>query len=137
MTDSGGPLLGPFRAFGGDALRDVWVFDGDTESCLFIRDDVTDYLEGHDPEPYIDNERYGYITRDTYEDLTYASYEYTVRGLDEFVQFRTFLDDDTGTRFGVLASFDVRRVDDRFGDLYERLASVGEDVTFASLGDQS
>ncbi len=137
MSEQGPTLVEVLRGFDGEHLRDVWVFDGDREACLYIRDDVAARLEGNDPEPYIDNERYGYITRATYEDLTYASYEYTVRGFDEFVQFRTFLMDGEGTRFGVLASFDTDGLDDRFSSLYARLAGIGSEVRFASLVDGS
>ncbi len=33
-----------------------------------------------DISQFIDNERFGYVTRDTYETLYYADYGYTVRG---------------------------------------------------------
>jgi hypothetical protein len=86
----------------GDSLRDLWVFGEHRTRALYLRDDVESALDDHDPEPYIDNERYGYITRKTYENLTYASYEYTVRGFDSFETFRTFVGE-----VGVLVSYDA------------------------------
>jgi hypothetical protein len=115
MTDDSQAFLDIFREFAGDALRDVWTFDENGERCLYIRSDVADRLDGHDPEHYIDNERYGYITRRTYDDLTYANYEYTVRGFDEFSTFRTFLGG-----VGVLASVDRGDTFD-FGELFDLL----------------
>ncbi|WP_255196318.1 DUF7522 family protein [Halorarius litoreus] len=115
MNDDSEAFVAIFREFAGDALRDVWTFDADGERCLYIREDVADSLDGHDPEQYIDNERYGYITRRTYNDLTYAEYQYTVRGFDEFSTFRTFIED-----VGVLASVDRGKTHD-FGELFDRL----------------
>lgn len=118
MTGGCESFLDLFEAFAGDTLRDVWVFDEDGEECLLLRDDVAQRLDGHDPERYIDNERYGFITRSTYDDLTYASYQYTVRGFDEFTTFRTFLGE-----FGVLASVD-RGPDHDFSQLFDRLCDA-------------
>jgi hypothetical protein len=131
MTDASGSFLGLFEGFAGDALRDVWVFDEDGQECLYIRDDVSTRLDGHDPERYIDNERYGFITRRTYDDLTYASYQYTVRGFDEFTTFRTFLGG-----FGVLASVD-RGPDHDFGELFDRLCETAFEYESVSDVDES
>ena len=127
MTDASGSFLDLFEGFAGDALRDVWVFDEDGQECLYIRNDVSTRLDGHDPERYIDNERYGFITRRTYDELTYASYQYTVRGFDEFTTFRTFLGE-----FGVLASVDSG-ADHDFGELFDRLCAT--EFTYESLRD--
>ncbi|WP_435195197.1 DUF7522 family protein [Natronomonas sp. EA1] len=125
-------FLDLFRGFAGDALRDVWVFDKEGEACVYLREDVADQLEGHDPTTYIDNERYGFITRQTYEALTYTEYQYTVRGFGEFEQFRTFLPGVDGY-FGVLASVDPDHNHD-YGALYRRL--LGETgYEYAALAD--
>jgi hypothetical protein len=104
----GGPketLVTSLQTAAGDTLRDVWLFDEDSYESLYLRDDVADHVAELDVARYIDNERYGYVTRETYESLHYTDYEYTIRGFDEFVQYRTFLgaDDD---RVGLMASFD-------------------------------
>ncbi|WP_255149941.1 DUF7522 family protein [Halorarius halobius] len=118
MSDATDEFTAVFREFAGTGLRDVWSFDVESERCLYIRRDVAERLEGHDPARYIDNERYGFITRHTYDDLTYADYEYTVRGFDEFTTFRTFFDG-----FGVLASVDAD-ADIAFDALYETLRNT-------------
>ncbi|QIB74723.1 hypothetical protein GL213_07190 [Halogeometricum borinquense] len=106
-------LLSVFREFGGEALRDVWVFDERTFEKVFVRSDVEEAIEegGLDVERFVDNERYGFITQQTYESLYYADYSYTVRGFSTFEQFRTFFGEGP---IGVFASFDL---DD--GDCYD------------------
>ncbi len=118
-------LVAVAQEFGGDALRDVWVFDQDELEPLYLREDVAKRIEDIDVEVYLDNERMGYVTRDTYEALTYAEYEYTVRGLSEFVQFRTFVP-GAGQSVGVYVSFDVGGAYD-FGELNERIHRTVED----------
>ncbi|SFR53012.1 hypothetical protein SAMN04487947_1987 [Halogeometricum rufum] len=99
-------LLGVFRDFGGRALRDVWLFDERAFERVYVRDDVAEAIADGDldVERFVDNERYGFVTRQTYESLYYADYGYTVRGLSSFEQFRTFLCDQP---IGVFASFDL------------------------------
>ena len=118
-------LLGAVREMTGGALRDVWTFDRSGQECLYVRDDVAEHLEGEDLEPgaFIDNERYGYITRLTYEELTYTGYEYTVRGFTEFETFRTFLDDGRESPLGILVSVD-RNSGVRFAELFASLLEV-------------
>ncbi|MFC7227626.1 hypothetical protein N0B31_09450 [Salinirubellus salinus] len=117
------PLLEAVRDLAGEALRDLWTFDRSGQECLYVRDDVADHLEDHDPEAFIDNERYGYITRLTYEELTYTGYEYTVRGFTQFETFRTFLDDGSDSPVGVLVSVD-RGSGVQFADLFSELLDV-------------
>lgn len=116
-------LLEAVRELVGASLRDVWTFDRAGQECLYVRDDVAEHLEAHDPGEFIDNERYGYITRLTYEELTYTGYEYTVRGFTQFETFRTFLDDGSESPVGVLVSVD-RGSDVQFADLYTMLLAV-------------
>lgn len=118
--------------FGGDALRDVWVFDGDTQEPLFVRPDVADELEDADVERFIDNERYGFVTRDTYNSLHYADFYYTVRGFDAFEQYRTFISDEE-SRIGVLCSFDREAGGFDFADLTERIVALSADYPVAGL----
>lgn len=107
MSDASDRLVATFEEYGGESLRDVWLFDQWTHQQLYARDDVSAALAALDVDAFIDNERYGYVTRDTYEALYYADYAYSVRGFDSFEQFRTFLTDEE-TRVGVLASLDRR-----------------------------
>jgi len=126
-------LLDTLQSFDNDdALRDLWVFDGDTQQALFLRDDVEDALAGADVERYINNERYGFVTRDTYNALHYAEFYYTVRGFDEFEQYRTFVAGDE-TRVGVLCSFDRQNGGYDFADLTEHINHLGDDYAVASL----
>ena len=128
--DDGGPtrdakrtLVEAFSAFGDDALRDAWLFDQHAYEGLYLREDVEEKVADLDVPRFVDNERYGYVTRDIYSDLYYASYEYTVRGFDDFEQFRTFLLGED-RRVGLFASFDRREGGYDFGALSERLSTV-------------
>ncbi|WP_134672560.1 DUF7522 family protein [Halorussus marinus] len=125
-------LVETFETFGGGALRDVWLFDRTDHESLFLREDVSEKLAGFDVERYVDNERYGFVTRDTYGDLHYADYEYTVRGFDGFEQFRTFLSVDE-EKIGVFASFDRRDIGYDFGALYRDIQSVVGDYAVESF----
>ncbi len=80
--------------------------DEGTHETVYLRPDVRERLADISLDRYIDNERLGYLSHDTYEGLHYAEFRYTVRGFDRFTQFRTFLGDDEG-RIGVLASVDA------------------------------
>lgn len=117
-------LVGAFREFGGDDLRDVWLFDQTAHESLFVREDVARNLEDVDVSRYVENERYGYITRDTYGMLHYATYEYTVRGFDEYEQFRTFLQNGDEMKVGVFASFDQQDGGRDYADLQDWLDEV-------------
>lgn len=122
-TDAKDALVDVFSAFGDDALRDVWLFDQDDHEAMYLREDVERKVADLDVPVFVDNERYGYITRDTYGNLYYATYEYTVRGFDEFEQFRTFLATDD-VKVGVFASFDCRDGGYDFGELHESISAV-------------
>ncbi|UPW00008.1 hypothetical protein M0R88_16020 [Halorussus gelatinilyticus] len=115
-----------FSTFGTDALRDVWLFDQQSHERLYVRDDVDEKVADVDVSRYVDNERYGYVTRDTYSDLHYADYAYTVRGFDGFEQFRTFLREGD-RRIGTFGSFDRREGGYDFGALNDALAEVTAD----------
>ncbi|WP_435178857.1 DUF7522 family protein [Halorussus sp. AFM4] len=124
--DAKAALVDAFSIFEGDALRDVWLFDQRDHEELYVREDVCDKITDVDVSRYVDNERYGYVTRDTYSDLHYASYEYTVRGFDGYEQFRTFLD-CADARVGVFASFDRREGGYDFGALHDAIEDVVAD----------
>lgn len=117
-------LVTAIRDFCGDALRDVWLFDEADHEALFVREDVADKLESVEVDGYIDNERYGFVTRATYKELYYADYEYTVRGFDRFEKFRTFPAADAERKIGLLLSVDRRSSGYNYGDLYEHLLDV-------------
>ncbi|GAA0657087.1 DUF7522 family protein [Salarchaeum japonicum] len=125
-------LYAVVEEFGGDALRDLWVFDGDTQEPLFVREDVADELADADVERYIDNERYGFVTRETYDNLHYAEFYYTLRGFDTFEQYRTFASRD-GERVGVLCSFDRREGGYDFADLTECVSDELADYPLSEL----
>ncbi|MCO8267355.1 hypothetical protein NKF06_12350 [Haloferax sp. AB510] len=130
MSDAAARLVKTFRDFGGDDLRDLWIFDHHGYEHLYLRADVSDALECLDVSRFIDNERFGYVTRDTYETLYYADYGYTVRGFDSFEQFRTFVGDRPT---GVLASFD-RGADGRdFAALNDRVSALNDEFAGAEL----
>ncbi len=125
-TDAGTKeaLADVFRDFSGDNLRDIWLFDQSEYESVYIRDDVATKLDDIDVPKYIENERYGFITRDTYSLLYYADYQYTVRGFNEFEQFRMFLTEEGDQKVGVLSSMDQRADGYDFHVLYDRLADL-------------
>jgi hypothetical protein len=134
MDDATDRLVEVFREFDADALRDVWLFDQWNHERLYVRGDVAAALEdlsAGSVDGLVDNERYGYVTRDAYERLYYADYEYTVRGFDSFDQFRTFLGDDA--EVGVLAGFDADGRSRDYRDLHGRLAAFLADRRVAEL----
>jgi hypothetical protein len=132
MGDATDALVATFRSFGEDALRDVWLFDQWTHQKLYVREDVDARLDDLDVAGFIDNERYGYITRDTYEALYYADYDYTVRGFSTFELFRSFFADDEG-RVGVIAGFDRREGGYDFPALSTELETVLDEHSVAEL----
>jgi len=130
--DAKAALVEAFESFGGGALRDVWLFDQTGYESMYLRADVAERIADFDVERYVDNERYGFVTRDTYSDLHYVDYEYTVRGFDGFEQFRTFLSADD-EKIGVFASFDRREGGYDFGTLYRDVRSIVEENALASF----
>jgi len=128
-------LVETFSTFGSDALRDVWLFDQQTHERLYVRDDVARKIADLDVPRFVDNERYGYVTRDTYSDLYYTDYAYTVRGFDGFEQFRTFLCEED-RRVGVFGSFDRREGGYDFGALNDALADVVADYPFEAFAPE-
>lgn len=128
-------LVEAFSAFGGDSLRDVWLFDQTGHEAMYVRDDVERKIADQNVAKFIDNERYGYVTRQTYGDLHYAAYEYTVRGFDTYEQFRTFLAEDE-RKVGVFASFDRRDGGYDFGRLYDDVTAVAAESSTDALAPE-
>ncbi|KTG08372.1 hypothetical protein AUR64_19260 [Haloprofundus marisrubri] len=123
MSDATERLLAAIKQFGGESLRDVWLFDQWTHEQLYLRSDAAADLSALDVDALVDNERYGYVTRDTYESLFADSYAYTVRGFEHSEQFRTFLA-DCNHRVGVLAGFDRPDAGHDFAQLHEDIAAA-------------
>lgn len=132
MTEPTEALLAALRD-ASDGLRDAWLFDETAYTALFVRSDVEDRIADVAVERYVDNERYGYVTRETYESLHYTEYRYTVRAFDEFVQYRTFLTAADGDRVGLMASFDPDAEPD-YRALTDQLVETAAD-SFVSLDD--
>ncbi|WP_410767221.1 hypothetical protein [Haloferax sp. DFSO60] len=130
MSDASARVVDVFREFGGESLRDVWVFDQRANDSLYVRDDVSTALDSVDVSRFIDNERYGYVTRHTYEALYYADYSYTVRGFDSFVQFRTFVGPHP---VGILAGFDRIGEGRDFAQLDEAVQRLGDELDLSRL----
>lgn len=125
-TTAKSALVSVVEAFGGDSLRDVWVLDERTQEPLYIRDDVAANIEDVDVERYMDNERFGFVTRDTYNQLHYSEFAYTLRGFDTWELFRTFLVEDDD-KVGVLCSLDRREGGFDYSRLNEEIhALTGE-----------
>jgi hypothetical protein len=129
MSGATDRLIDRLRAFGGESLRDGWLFDQRGYQRLYLRDDVAATLSERDRQAAIDNERYGYVTHDIYESLYDADYAYTVRGFRTFAEFRTFFGDGR-ERVGLLASFDTESEAHDFAALHRALVdALPEDLS--------
>ena len=116
----------------GDSLRDVWVLDQRTQEPLFLREDVADRISDVDVEKYLDNERYGFVTRETYNLLHYSEFRYTHRGFDTWELFRTFVDDGD-QQVGVVVGVDADGTNYDFGGLTDDVHAVAEEHGVAAL----
>lgn len=134
MSDTLAKFVDVFRDFGGDDLRDVWIFDHHSYDHLYLRDDIAVALDSVDVSRFVDNERFGYVTRDTYEVLYYADYSYTVRGFDTFEQFRTFVGDEP---IGLFAGFDRGVAGRDFATLNDRIQALADEHDVSDLLDGS
>lgn len=131
MDDLTSQIVDACRYFGGERLRDIWIFDDERHASLYLRDDVAATVDDVDVSQYVDVERYGYVTRETYEDLHYADYRYTVRGFDEYDQYRTFFGDGE-RRIGLFASFDSAVEPCDFRSLTESLDELVDPAALAT-----
>ncbi|MFB9804490.1 hypothetical protein ACFFQF_03030 [Haladaptatus pallidirubidus] len=129
VSETKAALVSAFAEFGGEKLRDIWLFDQSDFEMLYLRDDVADKLDEIDVSKFVDNERFGFVTRDTYDQLYYASYQYTVRGFDDFEQFRMFFADDE-RNVGVFASLDLQPSGHDYESLFRHVTDIasGYDV---------
>jgi len=129
MSSATDRLVARLREFGGESLRDGWLFDRHGYQRLYVREDVAASLSERNRQTAIDNERYGYVTHDIYESLYDADYTYTVRGFRTFAEFRTFFGDGAD-RIGLLASFDTENHSHDFATLHRALGeSLPEDLS--------
>ncbi|WP_396612387.1 hypothetical protein ACH9L7_03665 [Haloferax sp. S1W] len=132
MSNAASRFVDVFRDFGGDALRDVWVFDRTGHQPLYLRDDIEQAITDVDVSRLVDNERFGYVTRDTYEALYYADYGYTIRGFDTFEQFRTFIGDQP---IGVFAGFDRDDTGRNFAALNDSIQQIADEFDIEAFLD--
>jgi hypothetical protein len=116
----------------GENLRDVWVLDQRTQEPLYVRTDVADRIEDVDVEKHIDNERYGFVTRQTYNLLHYSEFRYTHRGFDTWELFRTFVTED-GQQVGVLVGVDSDGTNYDFGTLTGTIHDLGDEYGIAAF----
>jgi len=116
----------------GDRLRDVWVLDQRTQEPLFLREDVAQRISDVDVEKYLDNERYGFVTRETYNLLHYSEFRYTHRGFDTWELFRTFVDDGN-QQVGVVVGVDADGTNYDFGALTDDVRAVADEYGVAAL----
>ncbi|GAA0262078.1 DUF7522 family protein [Halobacterium noricense] len=110
----------------GDPLRDVWVLDQRTQQPLYLRDDVAERIEDVAVEKHLDNERYGFVTRQTYNRLHYSEFRYTHRGFDTWELFRTFVTDDDA-QVGVVVGLDSDGTSYDFGTLTDVVHGLADE----------
>ncbi|MDL0122965.1 MULTISPECIES: hypothetical protein [Halobacterium] len=104
------------------------------QALLYMRDDVAARTTDVDAQRYLDNERYGFITRATYNRLHYATLRYTHRGFDTWELFRTFLDAADGTSSaGVVIGLDADGTCYDFDALTDTVHAVGDEHSVAAL----
>ncbi|NIC00659.1 hypothetical protein G9C83_13675 [Halobacterium sp. R2-5] len=124
MDDGKAALVAALRDALGERLRDVWVLDEHSQQPLFLREDVAEQIEDVEVEKHLDNERYGFVTRETYDRLHYSEFRYTHRGFDTWELFRTFLVGDD-RRVGVLVGVDADGRSYDFGALTDTVQDLG------------
>ncbi|AHG03969.1 hypothetical protein HALDL1_10420 [Halobacterium sp. DL1] len=117
-------LVSTLQAELGENLRDVWVLDERTQESLYLRADVAERVSDIDVEKFLDNERYGFVTRQTYNLLHYSDFRYTHRGFDTWELFRTFVGDET--QVGVVVGVDSDGTNYDFGALTDAIWELGE-----------
>ncbi|GAA0302576.1 hypothetical protein GCM10009066_15800 [Halarchaeum salinum] len=120
-TIDGDVLVATVREHGA-ALRGCWTFDTDGYETRYLRGDVADATAETDIERYVDNERYAFVTHDTYDRLHPSTFRYTVRGFDGFEVFRLVFEDHVG----VLCSFDGASGRD-YGALADEIDALADD----------
>lgn len=125
-------LVSVIEAFAGENLRDVWTLDQRAQEALYLRDDVAQNIKDVDVERYMDNERFGFVTRDTYNQLHYSEFAYTLRGFDTWELFRTFLVDGE-TKVGVLCSLDRRDGGYDYSQLNENVRALLDEYDIADF----
>jgi hypothetical protein len=116
----------------GDNLRDVWVLDQRTQEPVYLRDDVAERVDDINVEKFLDNERYGFVTRQTYNLLHYSEFRYTHRGFDTWELFRTFVVDGD-TQVGVLVGVDSDGTNYDFSGLTDEIHALADDYGVDSL----
>ena len=132
VGDAKAALVDAAEAAIGDRLRDVWVLDQRTQEALFLREDVAERISDVDVEKHLDNERYGFVTRETYDLLHYSEFRYTHRGFDTWELFRTFVDDGD-QQVGVVVGVDADGTNYDFGALTDDVHAVADEHGVAAL----
>lgn len=130
-------LVSAFAEFGGENLRDIWLFDQSDNEMLYLRDDVAEKLEEINVSKFVDNKRFGIVTRDTYDQLYYSSYQHTVRGFDDFEQFWMFFADDE-RNVGMFGSLDLQPGGHDYESLFQHVTDIasGYDVPTVKPGER-
>jgi len=125
-SDAKAALVDALREHVGDNLRDVWVLDEQAQEAVYLRDDIEDRISDVDVEKYLDNERYGFVTRETYNRLHYSEFRYTHRGFDTWELFRTFVVDGP-TKVGVVVGVDSDGTNYDFAALTEAIHELADE----------
>jgi len=115
-----------------DALRDVWVLEQHAQQSLYLREDVADRIEDVDVERHLDNERYGFVTRQTYNRRHYSEFRYTHRGFDTWELFRTFVSEDDA-QVGVVVGVDANDANYDFGALTDTVHDLAAEYGVKAL----
>ncbi|CQH56349.1 uncharacterized protein HHUB_2368 [Halobacterium hubeiense] len=132
LDDAKAALVDALRDALGDNLRDVWVLDQHTQQSLYLREDVADRIEDVDVEKHLDNERYGFVTRQTYNRLHYSEFRYTHRGFDTWELFRTFVSEDDA-QVGVVVGVDANDANYDFGALTDTVHDLAAEYGVKAL----
>ncbi len=86
----GEELVSVCRTAIGDDLRSITYFTAEDHEQLYIR---TDLDPGADTEQFVANERFGFISQDTYGNTELGEYLFTIRVFEWGYLTRTIVDD--------------------------------------------
>ena len=113
--DAADQLLRACRTAIGDELRSLTHFTPDDYSHIYLRSDLE---RGKDPISFVETERLGFTSQQTYEWSELGAYRYTIRAFEHGYIVRVIVGDH-----GAYATTDPLTMD-RFDEVAEAIQSI-------------